>query len=250
MPAPKCIPIKKKLIASMSKWFPDFFFEGGNSQFYAFRRDNSDGIYDHIILQKELHENTLRLVITEVASCYNQSWKGIPSLVVGYSTDIAVLMTGNHHYKVGAGWHECANKAEELEGLLDEIRKDIDTYVLNYFTENHEKINADQWLVTTNSYMQSQFKLLSENDIQTIKEYLIDVNKAYCAYRKVCVKNKEKETTRYFDVIPLHAIVECWLNELRDQLNYSHFSDSTRHQFITQTTVLFRDNYNFYDLKI
>ena len=243
-------PNKKEAHCIYVKWFPDFFFEGGNSQFYAFRRNNSDEIYDHIILQKELYENTLRLAITEVASCYNQSWKGIPSAVVGYSTDIAVLITGNHHYKVGTGWHECENKAEELEGLLDEIRKDIDTYVFNYFIKNHEKINADQRLVTINSYMQSQFKLLSENDIQAIKEYLIDVNKTYGAYRKSCMKNKEKETTRYFDIIPLHPIVECWLNDLSDRLNYSHFSDSTRHQIITQTTVLFRDNYNFYDLKL
>ena len=49
MPAEKCIPVKKKLIDYMSKQFPYFPFEGGNSTFYAFRRENPDGIYDHII---------------------------------------------------------------------------------------------------------------------------------------------------------------------------------------------------------
>lgn len=82
----KCILIKKKFIAYVSTWFSDFLFEGGNSQFYAFRREN----------------------------------------------------------------------AEKLYGIFDEIRKDIDTYVLGYFAKCHEKINKDRDMVITNSYMQAQ----------------------------------------------------------------------------------------------
>ena len=87
MPAEKCIPVKKKLIDYISKQFPDFLFEGGNSTFYAFCRENPDGIYDHIIIQREFFEGTLSLVITEAAACYNCSWKGIPWATVGYDTD-------------------------------------------------------------------------------------------------------------------------------------------------------------------
>lgn len=53
MQSKKCIPIKKRLVDYMCERFPDFIFEGGNSQLYAFRRENPNGIYDHIIIQRD-----------------------------------------------------------------------------------------------------------------------------------------------------------------------------------------------------
>lgn len=101
----KCIPIKKKLIAYMSTWFPDFLFQGGNSQFYAFRRENPNGIYDHIIIQREYYEGTVSLVVTEAASCYNKSWRGIPWFTVGYDTNIGVIISGKKQHDTDIGWH-------------------------------------------------------------------------------------------------------------------------------------------------
>lgn len=245
----KCIPIKKKFIAYMSTWFSDFLFEGGNSQFYAFRRENSDGLYDHIIIQREYYEGILSLVVTKAASCYNKSWKGIPWFTVGYDTDIGALITGKNGYDAKIGWHKCNNNAEKLYGIFDEIRKDIDTYVLGYFAKCHEKINKDRDMVITNSYMQAQFAELSKEDIDAVKKYLVNVNKAYSVYRKMCRKNGEQETTTYFDLIPLHPMVEHWVTDIQEQLNYSYLSEGIRTQLIVHTTVLFRDNYNFYNLR-
>lgn len=245
----KCIPIKKKLISYMSTWFPDFLFQGGNSQFYAFRRENPNGIYDHIIIQREYYEGTVSLVVTEAASCYNKSWKGIPWLTVGYDTDIGVIISGQKQRDTNIGWHRCDNNAEKLYELFDEIRNDIDTYILAYFTKCHEKINPDRCMVITNSYMQAQFAELSKENIDAVQEYLVNVNKAYTVYRKICRKNGKQETTTYFDIIPLHPIVEHWLTDIQEQLNYPYLSEEIRTQLIRYTTVLFRDNYNFYNLK-
>lgn len=249
MQGERCIPIKKKFIEYMSKWYSDFQFVGGSSQFYAFRRENSDGIYDHIIIQREFYEGTLSLIVTEAASCYNKSWKGIPWFTMGHSTDIGVLITGKNYYDANIGWYRCGNNAEELNGLFDEIRKDIDTYVIDYFTKCHEKINADKFLVITNSYMQDQFEVLSEGDIHAIKEYLANVSKAYSEYTKACKKNGEKETIEYYDIIPLHPIVEHWVTDIQELLDDAHLSKNMRIQIIRKTTVLFRDNYNFYNLR-
>jgi len=93
----------------------------------------------------------------------------IPWATIGYDADIAGLITGKNHHKAEIGWHECGNHAEELNGLLDGIRKDIHTYVLAFFAKSHKKINADKRRVTINSYMQAQFETLSESDIQAIK---------------------------------------------------------------------------------
>lgn len=97
--------------------------------------------------------------------------------------------------------------------------------------------------------MQMQFSILSAEDIQTVKDYLVRVNKAYSEYRRTCRKNNERETIPYFDIIPLHPIVEHWITDIQEQLNYSYFSENIRTQLIKDTTVLFRDNYNFYDLR-
>lgn len=249
MQSEKSIPIKKKLIHYMGEWFPNFIFEGGNSHFFAFRRENPNGIYDHIIIQREFFEGVLSLVITEVASCYNASWKGIPWFTVGYDTDIGVLITGKQCYDENTGWHRCKNDPEELQNIFDGLREDINTYVLDFIPKCHKKIHTDKCKVITNSYMQTQFLALCEEDIQLIKEYLVRVSKAYSAYRKNCRKHGEKETTPYFDIIPLHPIVEHWLLDIQKQLNYSYLSKGIRTQLIKDTTVLFRDYYDFYDLR-
>ena len=246
----KCVPVKKRLIDSMREWFPDFIFEGGSSQLYAFRRENTDGIYDHVIIQRDFFEGMLSLVITEVASCYNRSWKGIPCFTVGYGTDIGVLITGKQCYNANTGWHRCKNSPEELQQILDSIRGDMDTYVFKFFEECHEKIHADKRKVMTHLYMQTQFPTLSEEDIQAIKEYLVRVNKAYSEYGRACKKRGEKEATPYFDMIPLHPIVEHWITDIQEQLNFSSLSESVRTQLIKDTTVLFRDHYNFYNLRL
>ncbi|MBO5093341.1 MAG: hypothetical protein J6C33_03160 [Lachnospiraceae bacterium] len=79
---------------------------------------------------------------------------------------------------------------------------DIDAYVVGFFEKCHEKINADRRMVITNSYMQSQFAVLSEEEVNAVKEYLVNDNKAYSAYRKACRKGGEKENAGYFDMIP------------------------------------------------
>lgn len=249
MPAEKCIPVKKKLIAYMAGQFPDFLFQGGNSTFYAFRRANADGLYDHIIIQREFFEGVLSLVITEAASCYNQSWKGIPWFTVGSSTDIGVLITGKNQYPADTGWHRINNSIEELDGLFEAIKSDIDTYVLKFFANSHERINSDKQMTAMNSYMKVQFTELSEVDISAVKQYLVDVSRANSEYWKQCKKAGTKQTIAYFDLIPLHPIVEKWLTEIQNALNYSYLSDKIRTKLIKDTTVLFRDRFNFYNLK-
>lgn len=232
----------------MCKWFPEFTLESSDNQFYAFRRENPDGIYDHIILQRDFFGGELSLVITEAASCFNRSWKGIPWFTVGYSTDIGVLITGKQRYDANTGWHRCKNDPKELQKILDGIREDMDTYVLAFFEKCHQKIHADKRKMITNSYMQTQFPILSEDDVQAIKEYLVRVNKAYSKYRRACKKRGEKETAPYFDIIPLHPVVEHWITDIQAQLHSSFLSESMRTQLIKDTTVLFRDRYNFYNL--
>lgn len=240
MQSERCIPIKKKLVGYMSKWFPAFVFEGGHGPFYAFRRENPDGIFDHIILQREFYQGKLSLIITEVASCYNRSWKGIPWFTVGYGMDI------RSEGKVV--WHSCKNDPEELRGLFDCIRTDIDAYVTGFFAECHEKIRADKRRVTTNSYMQAQFTTLRKEEIQAIKEYLARVGKAYSACRKASRKNGEQAATAYFDILPLHPVVERWVREIQEQLGCPYLSEKMRIQIIKDATILFRDNYDYYDL--
>lgn len=245
----RCVPIKKKFVNYMAGQFPEFAFEGSSSQFYAFRRENADSIYDHIIVQREFYEGMIGLVVTEVASCYNQSWKGIPWFTVGLDTDIGVLITGKNRYDANTGWHRCKNSAEELPRLFEEIRTDIDTYVMAFFEKSHHTINADKRMTATGAYMKAQLTALSEDEAAAVKEYLGNVSQAYMGYSRDCKKSGQRETTEYFDIIPLHPIVERWVSELQKALNYSSLSKNMRTRLIKDTTVLFRDQFDFYNLR-
>lgn len=245
----KCIPIKKELISYMSAHFPNFIFQGNVGAFYAFRKLNDNGIYDHIIIQREFWEGTISLVITEVASCYNSNWRGIPWFTVGLGTDIGVLITGKSPYPVNTGWHRCNNRKEELETIFTALGADIETYVLPFFFSSHNKINVDKLMVVTNTYIQAQLATLSEEEIVSLKQYLTDCNKAYSEYRKMCIKNNQKEEIAYWDIISLHPLIEQWLLNIKNQLNYSHLCQSIRINLINYSTILFRDTFDFYNLK-
>ncbi len=245
----KCIPIKKGLVSYMASNFSDFVFKGSVGTFYAFQKSNEDGIYDYIIIQRDFYESMVVLVITEVTSCYNCNWRGIPWFTVGLGTDIGVLITGKNSYKPDVGWHKCNNKVEELDFVFSGIGSDINTFVYPYFSKCHEKIKLDKLLTTTAVYMKEQLTLLNEEEIYLIKQYLVDVNKAYSSYGKMCRKSNQKETLDYWDVIPLHRKIEQWLEDIKNQLKYSYLSDDIRIKIIKYTTVLFRDYFDFYNLK-
>lgn len=245
----KCIPIKRALIAYMSKNFFDFSFQGSSGNLYAFCRENNDGIYDHIIMQREFYEGTISMIITELASCYNRSWRGIPWFAIGYETDIQVLKTGMKYYDATLGWHKVDNCKNELDGLFSAIKSDIDTYAMPYFLKNHDKLNADKLMTITNTYMQAQIITLNPNQVDEIKEFLVTVNQSYCAYRKECRKNNRKEQIEHFDILPQHPLIEQWLSDIQKQLNYSNLSKNIRKQLIRDTTILFRDAFDFYGLK-
>lgn len=248
MPNKKCIPIKKKLISYMSKHFSDFLFVGNHSNFYAFCRENQCGIYDYIIIQKEFFEGILSIIITEVASCYNKNYRAIPHFTVGYNTDIAILITGKNTYDTATGWHSIENNAEQLNDLFEQIKKDIDNYVMDYFEKCHKKINSNKYMTVMNYYVQAQFKMLCDDEINSIKQYLVDVNKAYSAYRKICKRNGLKESKAYFDSIIVHTTIQKWLIDIQKMLGYGYLSKSIKMQMITNITILFRDNFNFYHL--
>ncbi len=245
----KCIPVKKRLVDYMSKCFSEFIFVGGDNQFYVFRKENTDGIYDYIIIQREFYQGKIILTITEVASCYNKSWKGIPWFNIGYSTSIGALITGKNLYDPNIGSHVCKNNVDELNGLFGELRKDINTYVIKFFIKQHEIITADKYMLITHSYMNEQFMILSKSDVDLIKEYLINLNRAYSKYRNECRKDGKKEVISYFDSIPLHPIVEGWLKDIQEQLNLLQLSESMRTKLLKYITILFRDNYDFYNLR-
>ncbi len=244
----RCIAIKKKLVDYMSKQFTDFLFVGSHSNFYAFRRENECEIYDYIIIQKEFFEGILSVIITEVASCYNKNYKAIPYFTVGYHTNIAVLITGKNCYDTDIGWHSIENKAAQLNDLFGLIKKDINNYVMDYFEKCHKKINSDKYMTVMNCYVQAQFKMLCDDEINSIKQYLVDVNKAYSTYRKMCKKNGLKESKAYFDSIAVHTTIQKWLIDIQRILGYGYLSKSIKMQMITNITILFRDNFNFYHL--
>ena len=244
----KCISIKKKLTSYMSKHFSDFLFVGSYSNFYAFRRENQCGIYDYIIIQKEFFEGILSVIVTEVASCYNKNYRAIPHFIVGYNTDIAVLITGKNTYNTAIGWHSIENNAEQLNDLFELIKKDIDNYVMDYFEKCHKKINSDKYMTVMNCYVQAQFKMLCDDEINSIKQYLVDVNKTYSAYRKMCKKNGLKESKAHFHSIAVHTTIQKWLTDIQKILGYAYLSKSIKMQMIKNITILFRDNFNFYHL--
>ncbi len=244
----RCIAIKKKLVDYMSKHFSDFLFVGSHSNFYAFRRENECEIYDYIIIQKEFFEGILSVIITEVASCYNKNYKAIPYFTVGYHTNIAVLITGKNCYDTDIGWHSIENKAAQLNDLFGLIKKDINNYVMDYFEKCHKKINSDKYMTVMNCYVQAQFKMLCDDEINSIKQYLVDVNKTYSAYRKMCKKNGLKESKAYFDSIAVHTTIQKWLIDIQKILGYGYLSKSIKMQMIKNITILFRDNFNFYHL--
>lgn len=245
----KCIPIKRELIAYMFEYFLDFSFQGNRGNIYAFRRDNHDGIYDYIILQRDFFEGEISLIISELASCYNSSWRGIPWFTIGYETDIQVLKTGKKYYDAISGWHKVGNCKEELNGLFSAIKSDIETYAMSYFSKSHEKLHADTHMTITNVYMQAQVLTMQPNQVIMLKEFLVTLNHAYSAYRKECRKNKQEEQIDYYDILPLHPLIEQWLLDIQKILNYSSLSKQIRTQLIGYTTILFRDAYNFYNLK-
>ncbi|MCI9155510.1 MAG: hypothetical protein HFF44_01060 [Lawsonibacter sp.] len=139
------------------------------------------------------------------------------------------------------------NAPAELDGLFEAIRADIDTYVLKFFMESHKKINTDRRMAVMNTYMQGQLAEMRDEDIKAVKQYLMDVSKANSEYRKQY--KKSGESIAYFDLIPLHSIVEKWLMDIQNTLNYPHLSDKMKTQLIKDTTVLFRDRFNFYNLR-
>lgn len=250
MPVERCIPIKKLLMDSMKEKFPDFLFQNSStSTLYGFTRKSSHGIYDHIILQRDFFDGVISLTISEVAACYNHSWRGIPWFTVGYDSDIAALITGKKQNTAGVGWHRCGNSKEEVELLLPAIQSDIETYVLPFLELSHQKIGSDRYMTTLQEYLTGQFAALTEEQITSIKQFLVDGNKVYSQYRKTCRENGQQETLHYYEVFPLHPMVEQWLNDLKEQLGYAELSRNQRLKMIGHTTVLFRDVFDFYNLK-
>lgn len=245
----KCIPIKKELIAYMSQQLSDFSFQGCHGNIYAFCRYGIAGIHDYILIQREFYEGNLSLAISALASCFNTSWRGIPWFTIGYETSLPVLITGKKYYDASLGRHCVSNSKDQLETLFTAIKSDIFTYALPFFSKSHIKINSDLLITTTNLVMRNQLSIMNSEQIDELKNYLIVRNKEYSLYRKECRKNHQNEQIDSFDSNPLHPLIEGWLLRIQKQLKYAHLSKALRTQFIRNTTILFRDAFDFYGLK-
>lgn len=248
MQGERCIPIKKKLVGYMFQRFPEFVFEGSTSQFYAFRRENDDGIYDHIIIQRDFYKGTISLVITEVTSCYNTSWKGIPWFTVGCETDIACLITGKGYYEAGTGWRRCSNHEEELPGLFAAIGADIETYVIGYFRQCHAKMNSSRYMTVMSSYLRSRFSALDEDEVASIKEYLISAAKAYSEHDKACKKSGKREAIEGVDVPFLHSTVKGWVADIQGSLKVSDLPANAEIKIRVDSLTLFSDRFHLYNV--
>lgn len=246
----KCISIKKSLVDFMKQNYPDFVFAGSAGSAYAFSRE-SEGIYDYIILWRDFFEGNIYLSVSEVATCFNKSWKGVPVCVVGRGTSIGVLITGKNRYDACVGEHKCKNCKEELPGLYMQIKQDVDKYVLPYFENCRKELCDDKCKYVTGRYMQEQFGKLYPEEIAEMKRYLVEVNTAYSDYYKECKKlGKCLDTNRFaFDMVPMNGILGKWLTEIQDLLEYTHLSEDVRRSIIKYTTFLFRDEYDFYNYR-
>ena len=244
MKTQRCIPIKKKLVDYMAEYFPDYEFKGTTNILYGFTKENNDGIYNHIMIQREFFEGKIQLIIAEVGACYNKNWKGIPMLRVGYCTDIGCLITGRTIHPAGIGWHFCDNNADDLQQLFDQIKSDIDTYVIDFFQKKHEQINSNQLLTTINAQMQTELLTLSADEVASIQAYLIDVSRADSEYYKTHRHILRGEAMSYYEIIPMHPIVEKWISEIEQRVGLSSIARNLRHDMIRQAINLFYDNYD------
>ena len=224
----KCITIKKPLIDYIETHYPEFEYEGGTSSFYAFVRKSENGIYDHILVERVFFNGKIHLIISEVASCYNKSWKCIPHTTVGIGTSLGALITGKKYYQAGTGEHTCDNNLEDLQNAFNGICKDIERYVLRFFEKSHRDIENDKQLTTIYSYMRNQFMTLTDEEVQSVINHW---------------KQTEKNTQS--SIISFHPIEEKWLSDIQQELGYSTLSDKTRNQIARIVAILFKEEYRF-----
>lgn len=251
----KCIPIKKPLIEKLCDEFPYFKFEGAHSSFYSFGRHASDGLYEHIIIQRDFNtsENRGALVITEAAVCYNRNWRGIPWFTVGTGTDIAVLITGKKQYPACTGWRYFENTKEGLAHALEQISADIQKYILPYFADCHIKLIQDKIMKTVNDYTTELFPKMSENEVVSFKNYLKTINITYSQWRKdrrkqdLTVHTKE-DTDEYIDNETKNAFLEKCVDEIRLLLQLPGLKESVGKRIRMYFKLLFRDYFDFYNL--
>ena len=222
----RCISIKKSLIEYIETNFPEFTYEGGTSSFYAFVRKSENGIHDYILIEREFYNGEIHLIISEVASCYNTSWKCIPNTTVGFGTSLGALITGKNYYQAGTGSHVCDNNYDDLQNAFCGIRSDIERYVLKYFDKCHRDINNDKQLSTVYSYMQTQLKLLTNEDVQSIVNH-----------------RKQSEKDRQSSGNVFHPIEEKWISEIQQELGYTSVADKLRNQIARMVIILFREKY-------
>lgn len=239
----RCIPIRKRLVEFMASEYPDFLYQGNHSFFYGFTRMNPDGICDHIVLQREFFQGKIGLVLTEAASTYTRNYRSIPWWIVGYETDIGVLITGENSYPAEIGWRYCENRVDALPELFGAIKNDIDTYVLDYFDACHKRIQEDPHLPILYAYIEPRLSTLSDAEIKSIQAYDQEVTRAFFEYDRECIKQNVRTTKWCYELIPFHPLLEQWLNALKDQFQVESFPLDLKMKLVNSMMRLFLDRY-------
>ncbi|MCC8123580.1 MAG: hypothetical protein LIO58_08565 [Oscillospiraceae bacterium] len=243
----KSIPIKKDLIAMMEHNFPDFIFCSTHQSLYGFTRFTEDLLYDHIIIQRDFYNEEGNLVITEVASCYNQNWRSHPWYTVGQGTDIAVLITGKHRYPAGTGWHSYGNTREQLSAAMDQLVEDINRYVLPYFQKIHEELAKDKLMRVTALYLRTAIASMQTDEIESFQQYMKAYQDDYSAWRKECLKLKKKiDDSQYSCFIPDHPLINLWMEDIKNLLDFPKLKDSGKSRIRKYIFCLFRDIHSYY----
>lgn len=244
----RCINIKRSLIDFIELNFKEFIFEDSSNSIYIFKRCNKNKIYDYIFIQKDFYEGEISLTISEVASCYNSNWRGIPHCIIGYETNIACLITKNKVYDSNVRWHKCQNNKDDLQRIFLELKKDINEYVLPFFKESHQKINEDTVIKLVKNYIIYEAKKLTDDEVNSIKKYIKDCNLKYSKYIKECRINN-KQILNYFEVVKdNHKILQKWEIDIIKNLN-KHISTKTKLDIKKYILILFKDLFDFYNLK-
>lgn len=227
----RCIPIKRKLVEFFDTVFPDFKFQATSGELYIFRKENIDHLYDYIFIQKEFFEGKISLAVSEVSCCYNQSWKGIPHSILGKSTSIGVLITGKNYYPAEIGWNQCDNNNQALDGLFHAIQKDIEKYVIPFFYQQHLELAQDTISKKIYTYTQHIFPKLKDLEIETLKQWLGQINRAY---------REHKQIERYFFAVECPTILQSWLETIEKELQKEKIQ-LDKNEIIKKLLILFRD---------
>lgn len=170
------IVIKPFLEKMMKNYFSDYKLINAKGIFYLFRKIEDENLYSYILFQREGKPYN-QLVISECGIGYNKNWDGQPLNFIGKTNSLAYLISNNKPTS-NIGWVKYGNTLEEINSCIEKLRTQIEVYVFPFFKDIIDDVRKKEIYKITVEVMQEELKKETPDDLEEIKNLMIDGMKA------------------------------------------------------------------------